>query len=106
MKDERLQKTEEAKENTQQEIEEAMKNSKEEKEISMQAYRNIFSPQIDHPDKGLIDLNNIISREDTDVSGSLGAEQKDEEMRSPQRKKNKKDKRKDKKDKKDDKAES
>ena len=34
------------------------------------------------------------------VSGSLVAEQKDEEVRSPQRKKKKKDKRKDKKDKK------
>ena len=41
-----------------------------------------------------------------DVSGSLGTEQKDEEVRSPQRKKNKKDNRKDKKDKKNEKAEA
>ena len=75
-----------------------MEQSKEEKELLKQAYRNIFSPQIDHPDKGIIDLNNIISREDMNVSGLLGAEQKDEELRSPQREKKKKDKKKDKKD--------
>ena len=58
-------------------------------------------------DKGINDLlNYIIPRDDMDVSGSLGTEQKDEEVQYPQRKKNKKDKRKDNKDKKDDKAES
>ena len=41
-----------------------------------------------------------------DVSGSLGAEQKDEEVRSPQRKKKKKDKRTDKKYKKNERAEA
>ena len=76
--DERRKKTEEVKKNKEQEIDEATKKSKEEKELSKQAYRNIVSPQINHPDKGIIDLNNIISREDMDVSGSLGAEQKDE----------------------------
>ena len=55
-----------------------MNKSKEEEEQSKQAYRNIVSPQIDRPDKGINDLNNIILREDMDVSGSLGAEQKDE----------------------------
>ena len=49
-----------------------MKKRKEEKELSNQAYRNIVSPQIYHPHKGIIDLNNIISREDMDISGSLG----------------------------------
>ena len=73
-----------------------MKKSKEDKELSKQAYRNIVSPKIDHPDKGIIDLNNIISRKDMDVSGSLGEEQKDEEVRSPQSKKKKKDNKKDK----------
>ena len=77
-----------------------MEKSKEEEEHSKHAYRNIFSPKIDCPDKGINDLNDIIPREDMDVSGSLGAEQKDEEIRSPQRKKKKKDRRKDKKDKK------
>ena len=81
--EDRQKKTEEVKKNKQQEIDEAIKKSKEEKELSKQAYRNIVSPQIDHPDKGIIDLNNIISREDMDVSGSLGAEQKDEEVLSP-----------------------
>ena len=80
MKDERLQKTEEAKENTQQEIEEAMKNSKEEEEHSKKSYKNILRPQIDRPDKGINDMHDIIPREDMDVSGSLGAEQKDEEV--------------------------
>ena len=95
----RRKKTEEAKENKQQKIEEAMKKSKEEEENSKHSYRNIVSPQTDRPDKGINDLlDDIIPREDTDVSGSLGAEQKDEEMRYPQRKKKKKDKRKDKKD--------
>ena len=79
----RQKKTEEVKKNNQQEIDEAMKKSKEEKELSKHSYRNIVSPQIDHPDKGIINLNNIISREDMGVSGSLGAEQKDEEVRSP-----------------------
>ena len=98
--EERRKNTEEVMKNNQQEIDEAMKKSKEEKELSNQAYRNIFSPQIDYPDKGIIDLNNIISREDMYVSRSLGSEQKDEEVRSPQMKKKKKDKKKDKKDKK------
>ena len=57
-------------------------------------------PQIDRPDKGINNLNIIIPREDMDVSRSLGAEKKDEEVQSPQRKRKKKDKRKDKKDKK------
>ena len=77
-----------------------MKKSKEEEEHSKHAYRNIVSPQIDRPDKGINDLTNIIPREDMDVSGSFGAEQKDEEVRFTQKKKKKKDKRKDKKDKK------
>ena len=75
-----------------------MKKSKEYEEHSKQSYRNIVIPQIDSPDKGIDNLNDIIPREDMDVSGSLGEEQKYEEMRSPQRKKKKKDKRKDKKD--------
>ena len=74
-----------------------MKKSKEEEEHSKHAYRNIVSPQIDRPDKGINNLNDIIPREDMDVSGSLGAEHKDEEVQSPQRKKKKKYKRKDKK---------
>ena len=40
------------------------------------------------------------------VSGSVGAKQKDEEVQSPQRKKKKKDKRKEKKDKKNEKSET
>ena len=72
-----------------------MKKIKEREEHSKQAYRNIISPQINRPDKGINDLNNIIPRKDMDVSGSLGEEQKDEEVRSPQRKKKKQDKRKD-----------
>ena len=58
---------------------------------------NIVSPQIYRPYKGINDMNEIIPREDMDVSRSLGEEQKDEEVRSSQRKKKKKDKRKDKK---------
>ena len=51
-----------------------MKKSKEEEEQSKQLYRNIFSPKIDRPDKGINDLlDYIIPREDMDVSGSLGA---------------------------------
>ena len=38
-------------------------------------------------------MNDIIPREDMDVSGTLGEDQKDEEIQSPQRKKNKKYKR-------------
>ena len=73
-----------------------MKKIKEEEEHSKQSYRNIVSPQIERPDKGInYLLNEIISRDDMDVSGSMGAEQKYEEVRSPQRKKKKKDKRKD-----------
>ena len=59
-------------------------------EHSKHSYRKIVSPQIDRPYKGINDLlNDIIPRDDMDVSGSLGAEQKDEEVRSPQRKKKK-----------------
>ena len=104
--DERQKKTEEVKKNKQQEIEEATKKSKEEEEHSKQAHRNIVSPQIDRPDKGINDLNNNVTREDMDVSWSLGTEQKYEEVRSPQRNKKKKDKKKDKKDKKNEKAEA
>ena len=67
-----------------------MKKSKDEEEHLNQSYRNIVSPQINLPDKGINDLNDIIPGEDMDVSGSLGAEQKDEEIRSAQRKKKKK----------------
>ena len=56
-----------------------MKKIKEEEEDWNELYRNIVSPQIDRPNKGINDLqNDIIPREDMDVSGSLGAEQKDE----------------------------
>ena len=69
--DKRRKKTEEAKENKWHEIEEAKKRSKEEEEHSKQSYRNIVSPQIDRPDKGINDLlNDIILRDDIDVSGS------------------------------------
>ena len=95
--DEIRKKTEEVKLNKQQEIEEAMNKSKEDEELSNQAYSNIVSLQIDRPDKGINDLNDIISREDMDISRSLGAEQKYEEVRSSQRKKKKKYKIKDKK---------
>ena len=89
--DERRKKTEKAKETKRQEREEATKKIKEEEEHSKHSYRNIVSPQIDRPDKGINDLlNNIIPRDDMDVSGSLDADQKDEEVRSPQRKKKKK----------------
>ena len=98
--DERRKYPEEAKENKRQEIEEAMKKSKEEEWYSKYSYRNIVSLQIDRPDKGINDLNEIIPREDMDITGSLGAEQKDAEIQSPQRKKKKKNKRRDKKDKK------
>ena len=55
-----------------------MNNIKEEEEHSNQSYRNTASPQIDGPDKGINNiLNNIIPRDDMDVSGSLGREQKD-----------------------------
>ena len=55
-----------------------MKKSKEEEEHSKKAYRNIVSPQIDRLDKGINDLNDIIPREDMDVSRSLWEEEKDE----------------------------
>ena len=76
-----------------------MNNTKEEEEEHPnKTYRNMASLQIDRPDKGINDLlNEIIPRNDMDVSGSLGVEQKDEEVRSPQRKKKKNYKRKDKK---------
>ena len=71
--DERRKDTEEAKETKWQEVEEAMNNSKEEEEHSKQAYSNTVSPQIDIPDKGINDfLNDIIPRDDMDVSRSLG----------------------------------
>ena len=42
---------------------------------------NALSPQIDGLDKGINNLlNEIIPRDNMDVSGSLGAEQKDEEV--------------------------
>ena len=50
-----------------------MNKIKEEEEHSKQAYRNIISLQIYHPDKAINDLNEIIPREDMDVSRSLGA---------------------------------
>ena len=96
--DERRNETEEAKENEQQEIEEAKKKIKEEEEHSNHSHRNIVIMQIDRPDKVINNLlNDIIPRDDMDVSGSLGAKQKYEEVRSPQRKKKKKNKRKEKK---------
>ena len=56
--------------------------------------------QIDRQDKGINNnINDIIPWNDMDVSGSLVAEHKDEEVRSLQRNKKKKDKRKDKKEK-------
>ena len=86
--DERRKKIKEAKENRWQEIEKPKKKSKEEEEQSNQSYMTILSLQIDLPDKRINDvLNDIIPRDDMDVSGSLGAEQKDEEIQSQQRKK-------------------
>ena len=75
--DERRKKTEEAKETKQQEVEKARKKRKEEEKHSKQSYRNIFSPQIERPEKGINDLlNDIIPRDDMDVSGSLGQNRK------------------------------
>ena len=89
-------------------VEEDRKNSETapEEEQSKQSYKDAASLQADGTNK---EINNHmidrIPREDMGVYGSLGAEQKGEEVRTPQRKKKKKDNRKDKKDRRGERAE-
>ena len=78
-----------------------------EEEQSKQSYKDAISLQEDDTNKDINDnLIDMIPRENMEVSGSLGAEQKGDEVRATQRKKKKKDKRKDKKDRKGEKAEA
>ena len=98
-----------AKETKRKEVEEDKKNieTEQEEEKSKQSYKDAASLQAGGPNKEIKDhLVYRIPREDIDVSGLLGAEQKGEEVQTLQRKEKKTNNSKDKKYRKGQKAES